>query len=154
MQGFEEAGTWFPANTDKYRFRLSMRSQDRQECTSGSLPSTPSHYPPVEYAGTAPAVSPTLLTPTSGISGLSLASPITGPFPDASALPPPPPLLPSHPPRAPLPRNNSFPTRRSSDLRLTKARSPLTCPWHVLTSMIGKHSSPHDTEPKGGRLCE
>ena len=38
--------------------------------------------------------------------------------------------------------------------RLTKARSPLTCPWHVLTSMIGKHSSPHDTEPKGGRLCE
>ena len=109
MQGFEEAGTWFPANTDKYRFRLSMRSQDRQECTRGSLPSTPSHYPPVEYAGTAPAVSPTLLTPTSGISGLSLASPITGPFPDASALPPPPPLLPSHPPRAPLPRNNSFP---------------------------------------------
>lgn len=38
--------------------------------------------------------------------------------------------------------------------RLTKARSPLTCPWHVLTSMLGKHSSPHDTEPKGGRICE
>ncbi|KAN0133509.1 hypothetical protein V8E53_008677 [Lactarius tabidus] len=109
VQGFQEAAPWFPANTDKYRFRLSMRPQDHQEGASGSLPSTSSHYTPVEYAGTAPAVSPTLLTPTSGVSGLSLASPITGPFPDASALPPPPPLLPSHPPRAPLPRNNSFP---------------------------------------------
>ncbi|KAF8261973.1 hypothetical protein EI94DRAFT_1744702 [Lactarius quietus] len=109
MQGFREAGTWFPANSDKYRFRLSMRAQDHQEGANVSLPSTSSHYTPVEYAGTAPAVSPTLLTPASGVSGLSLASPITGPFPDASALPPPPPLLPSHPPRAPLPRNNSFP---------------------------------------------
>ena len=101
--------TWFPANTEKYHFRLSMRSQDHQEGASGSLSSTSSHYTPAEYAGTAPVVSSTLLTPTSGISGLSLASPITGPFPDASALPPPPPLLPSHPPRVPLPRNNSFP---------------------------------------------
>lgn len=38
--------------------------------------------------------------------------------------------------------------------RLTKARSPLTCLRHVLTSVLGKHSSPHDTEPKGGRICE
>ncbi|KAI9456825.1 hypothetical protein BJY52DRAFT_1187660 [Lactarius psammicola] len=109
MQGFQEAATWFPANTEKYRFHLSMRPQDHQEGASGSLPSTSSHHTPVEYAGTAPAVSPTLLTPTSGVSGLSLASPITGPFPDPSALPPPPPLLHSHPPRAPLPRNNSYP---------------------------------------------
>ena len=106
MQGFEEAVTWFPANTENYRFRLSM--QPHQEGASGSLHSTSLHHAPVEYAGTAPAVSPTLLTPTSGVSGLSLASPITGPFPDPSALPPPP-LFHSHPHRTPLPRNNSFP---------------------------------------------
>ncbi len=109
MQNFQEAATWFPANTEKYRFHLSMRPQDHQEGASGSLPSTSSHHTPVEYADTAPAVSPTHLTPTSGVSGLSRASPITGPFPDPSALPPPPPLHHSHPPRAPLPRNNSFP---------------------------------------------
>lgn len=109
MQGFEEAGTWFPANTENYRFRLSMRRQEHQEGLSGSLHSTSSHHTPVEYAGTASAVSPTLMTPTSGVSGLSLASPITGPFPDSSGLTPPPPAFHSHPPRASLPRNNSFP---------------------------------------------
>ncbi|KAH9012792.1 hypothetical protein EDB85DRAFT_2036675 [Lactarius pseudohatsudake] len=70
MQGFQDSVTWFPANTEKFYFRLSMRPQDHQEGAGG----------------------PTLLTPTSGVSGLSLASPITGPFPDPSALPPPPPL--------------------------------------------------------------
>lgn len=107
MQGFQEAVTWFPVNTENHRFHLSMRPQE--DDASGSLPSMSSHHTPVEYADTAPAVSPTLLTPTSGVSGLSLASPITGPFPDPSALPPPPPLLHSRPLRAPLPRNNSFP---------------------------------------------
>jgi hypothetical protein len=106
MQGFEEAVTWFPANTENYRFRLSIQPQDHQEGMSGSLSPTSSHYTPVEYAGTAPAVSPTLLTPTSGVSGSELASPITGPFPELS---PHPPLFHSHPPRALLPRNNSFP---------------------------------------------
>ena len=38
--------------------------------------------------------------------------------------------------------------------RLTKAGSPLTWPQRVLTSMIGKHSSPHDTESKGERIRE
>ncbi len=109
LQRFQEAGTWFQADPENYRFHLSMWPQNHQEGASGSLPCTSSHHTPVEYAGTAPAVSPNLLTPTSGVSGLSLASPITGPFPDPSALPPPPPLLPTHPPRAPLPRNNSFP---------------------------------------------
>lgn len=125
MQGFHDSMTWFPANTEKFCFRLSMRPQDHQEGAGGSLPSTSSHHTPVEYAGTAPAVSPTLLTPTSGVSGLSLASPITGPFPDPSALPPPPPLHHSHPPRAPLPRNNSFPPANAN------ARSALR---HTTTS--------------------
>ena len=140
MQGFQEAAPWFPANTDKYCFRLSMRPQDHQEGASGSLPSTSSHYTPVEYAGTAPAVSPTFLTPTSGVSGLSLASPITGLFPDASALPPPPPLLPSHPPRAPLPRNNSFPpisAHGRSTMRHTTTSTNNTPPQSVATIPSG-----------------
>ncbi|KAI0251615.1 hypothetical protein BJV78DRAFT_1209230 [Lactifluus subvellereus] len=108
MQKFQEAATWFPADTENYRFYLSMRPQGPQEGVSRSLPSTTPHRTPVGYTGTAPAVSSSLLTPTSGISGLSLASPITGSFLDA-ALPPPPPLHPPHPPRTLLPRNNSFP---------------------------------------------
>ncbi len=38
--------------------------------------------------------------------------------------------------------------------KLIKAGSPLTCSRRVLTSTIGKHSSSHDTESKGGRICE
>jgi hypothetical protein len=105
MQNFQEAQTWFPVDTEKYRFCLSMRTQAPQEGASRSFPSTTPHRIPVGHM----AVSSSLLTPTSDMSGLLLASPITGSFPDASALPPPPPLHPTHPPRVLLPRNNSFP---------------------------------------------
>jgi hypothetical protein len=105
MQNFQEAHTWFPIDNEKYRFCLSMRTQPPQEGASRPFPSTTPHRIPVGHM----AVSSSLLTPTYHMSGLSLASPITGSFPDASALPPPPPLHPSHPPRVLLPRNNSFP---------------------------------------------
>jgi hypothetical protein len=108
MQQYQEAGTWFPADTENYRFYLSMRPQGHQEGMSRPFPSAVPHRTPVGYAGTASAVSPSLLTPTSGISGLSIASPITAAFPDSSA--PPQPSLPAQAPqRIPLPRNNSFP---------------------------------------------
>src|SRR6266851_5617775 len=106
MQQFTEAVTWFPVDTEKYRFHLSMRSQGDQEGASRPFPSAVSHRTSVGYAGTAAAASTSLLTPTSGISGLSIASPITASFPEACA---PPSLLPQAPQRIPLPRNNSFP---------------------------------------------
>ena len=109
MQQCQEAATWFPANAENYHFHLSMRYQGHQESMNRPFPSTAPHRTPVGYAGTASAVSHSLLTPTSGISGLSIASPITAAFPDASAPPPPPPLLTQAPQRIPLPRNNSFP---------------------------------------------
>jgi hypothetical protein len=109
MQQCQEAATWFPANTENYQFHLSMRYQGHQESMSRPFPSTAPHRTPVGYAGTATAVSHSLLTPTSGISGLSIASPVAAAFPDASAPPSPPSLLTQAPQRVPLPRNNSFP---------------------------------------------
>lgn len=109
MQQYQEAATWFPANTENYHFLLSMRPQGHQEGMSRPFPSTAPHRTPVGYAGTASAVSPSLLTPTSGISGLSIVSPISAAFPDASAPPSQPSLLTQAPQRMPLPRNNSFP---------------------------------------------
>lgn len=106
IQQFQEATTWFSVN-ENYRFHLSMRSQGHQDGASRPFPSLARHRAPVGYAGTALAVSPSPLTPTSGISGMSIASPITAAFPDAH--PPPPSLLTQVPQRIPLPRNNSFP---------------------------------------------
>ena len=84
-----------------------MRSQRHQNDASRPFPSLAQHRTPVGYAGTALAVSPSLLTPTSGISSMSITSPITAAFPDVH--PPPPSLLTQIPQRIPLPRNNSFP---------------------------------------------
>jgi hypothetical protein len=109
MQHFQEAATWFPTNAEDYHFHLSMRTQGHQEGTSRLFPSTAPQHTPVGIAGTASAVSPSLLKLTSGISGLSMASPITDSFPGLSALPQRPPLLPQPPQRIPLPRLNSFP---------------------------------------------
>ena len=108
MQGFQEAATWFPTNGDSYRFHLSMRSQNHQEGAGHPFPSTAPHHTSVGFAaGTASAVSSSLLTP--GVSGLSIASPITDSFPGVSAPLQHPPLLPQPPQRIPLPRLNSFP---------------------------------------------
>ena len=107
MQGFQEAATWFPTNGDSYRFHLSMRSQNHQEGAGHPFPSTAPHHTSVGFAGTASAVSSSLLTP--GVSGLSIASPITDSFPGVSAPLQRPPLLPQPPQRIPLPRLNSFP---------------------------------------------
>ncbi|KAI0299976.1 hypothetical protein B0F90DRAFT_566876 [Multifurca ochricompacta] len=147
MQNFQEAWTWFPTDTDNYRFYLSMRPQAHHEGPSRSLPSASPLRTHVGYASTASAVSPSLLTSTSGISGLSLASPITGPFPDASALPPPPPLLPTHPLRVPLPRNNSFPPASANGRtapRQTTASSTNNSPPPSVASI------PSDAELKPG----
>src|SRR6266404_9298838 len=103
------AATWFPFNPDGYRFHLSMRPQGHQEGTSHSFLSTAPHPTSVGLAATASAVSPSVLTPTSGISGLSIASPVTDSFPNGFALPLHAPLLSQPPQRAPLLRNNSFP---------------------------------------------
>src|SRR5712671_4310284 len=107
MQQFQEAATWFRANTENYRFYLSMRPHGHQEATGHPFPSAAPHRTPVVIPGTASAVSSTLLTPTSDISGLSIASPLADSFIDASA--PPPPSLPQLPQRIPLPRNKSYP---------------------------------------------
>jgi hypothetical protein len=109
MQHFQEAATWFPINAEDYLFHLSMRSQGHQEGTGRIFPSMTPQHTSVGFAGTASAVSPSLLTPTSGISGLSIASPITDSFPGLAALPQRPPLLPQPPQRIPLPRLNSYP---------------------------------------------
>jgi len=114
MQQFQEAATWFPTNTENYCFHLSMRPQGHQEGTNRPFPSTAPHHNPVGFVGTASAVSPNLLIPTSGISGLSIASPITDSFPGVSALPPHQPLLSQPPQRIPLPRLNSYPPAGSS----------------------------------------
>ncbi|KAI0263641.1 hypothetical protein BC834DRAFT_305279 [Gloeopeniophorella convolvens] len=90
MQGFCEATPWFPA-ADPYRFFLSMRAD-----TAGRPPpppppagASPPRLPLAYMPPPAPTpTSPTLLTPSSALAGLSLASP---------------------PSRAPLPRNHSFP---------------------------------------------
>ena len=147
MQNFQEAPTWFPADTDNYRFCLSMRPQGPQEVVSRPLPSTTPHRTPVGYTGTAPAVSSSLLTPTSGISGLSLASPITGSFLDASALPPPPPLHPPHPPRALLPRNNSFPPAGANGRHASRPAAPSSTNNSPPPSVANVPSS-SDAEPK------
>ncbi|KAF8497775.1 hypothetical protein F5888DRAFT_1694820 [Russula emetica] len=89
MQQFQEATTWFPSNAESYSFHLSMRHQGHQEGTSRPFPS--------------------VMTPTSGISGFSTVSPVTESFSNGSAFPPHAPLLPQHPQRIQLPRNNSFP---------------------------------------------
>jgi hypothetical protein len=109
MQQFQEATTWFPSNAEGYSFHLSMRLQGHQEGTGRPFPSTAPHPTSVGLAANASAVSPSVMTPTSGISGFSIASPVTDSFPNGSALPPHAPLLPQHPQRIPLPRNNSFP---------------------------------------------
>ncbi|KAH9961896.1 hypothetical protein BC827DRAFT_1155102 [Russula dissimulans] len=106
MQQFQEAATWFRADTENYRFHLSMHPYGHQDARH-PFPSAAPHRTPVVIPGTASAVSATLLTPTSGISGLSLASPLTDSFSDESA--PPYPSLTQPPQRIPLPRNNSFP---------------------------------------------
>lgn len=105
MQQFQEATTWFPSNAECYSFHLSMRHQGHPEGSSRPFPSTAPHPTSVGLAVNASAVSPSVMTPTSGVSGFSLASPVT----DGSALPSHAPLLPQHPQRIPLPRNNSFP---------------------------------------------
>ena len=109
MQQFQEATTWFPSNAECYSFHLSMRHQGHPEGASRPFPSTAPHPTSVGLAANGSAVSPSVMTPTSGISGFSIASPVTDSFPNGSALPPHAPLLPQHPQRIPLPRNNSFP---------------------------------------------
>src|SRR5258708_2413850 len=109
MQQFQEAGAWFPSNEECYRFHLSMRRQGHQEGTSRPFASTAPHPTSVALAAAASAISPCVLTPTPGISGLSIDSPVTDSFMNGSTLPSHAPLLSQHPQRAPLPRNNSFP---------------------------------------------
>ncbi|KAI0288590.1 hypothetical protein BC826DRAFT_1037139 [Russula brevipes] len=111
MQHFQEAEPWFPANTENYRFLLSMRRQGHQEGMSRPFPPAATHRSSVVFAGAPSAVSSSVLTPTSAISGLSIASPVAGSFPELPALPPHPhpPSLSQPPQRIPLPRNNSFP---------------------------------------------
>jgi hypothetical protein len=109
MQQFQEATAWFPSNAECYSFHLSMRRQGHQGASSRPFPSTASHPTSLGLAVNASAVSPSVMTPTSGISGFSIASPVTESFPNGSALPPHAPLHSQHPQRMPLPRNNSFP---------------------------------------------
>ena len=144
MQQLQEAATWFSVN-EHYHFHLSMCPQGHQDGTSRPFPSLTQHRTPVGYTGTASAVSPSLMSPTSGISGMSLASPITAAFPDAH--PPPPSLLTQVPQRIPLPRNNSFPPAgvngrpapRSSATSSTNNSPPLS---------IANIPSGSDAEPK------
>ncbi|KAI9451596.1 hypothetical protein F5148DRAFT_1290035 [Russula earlei] len=146
MQRFQEASTWFLVNSDDYRFHLSMRPQGNQEVTVRPSPSAVSHPTSVIFPGTASAVSPSLLTPTSCISGLSIASPLTDSFPDASA--PPPSSLSQLPQRTPLPRNNSFPPAGANG-RLVPSR--LTTTSSITNSPpppIASFPSGSDTEPK------
>ena len=107
MQQFQEASTWFPSNAECYSFHLSMRLQGHQEGTGRPFPSSAPQ--PVGLATNASAVSPSVMTPTSALSGFSIVSPVTESFPNGSALPPHAPPLPQHPQRIQLPRNNSFP---------------------------------------------
>jgi hypothetical protein len=109
MQQFQEATTWFPSNAECYSFHLSMRRQGHQEGNGRPFPSIAPHPTSVGLGANGSAVSPSVMTPTSGISGFSIASPVTESFPNGSALPPHAPLLPQHPQRIQLPRNNSFP---------------------------------------------
>lgn len=108
MQQFQEATAWFPSNAECYNFHLSMRHQGHQEGASRPFPST-AHHNSVGLAVNASTISPGIMTPTSALSGFSIASPVTDSFPSGSALPPHAPLLAQHPQRIPLPRNNSFP---------------------------------------------
>jgi hypothetical protein len=125
-----------------------MRPQGYQEGTGRPFPSTAPQHNPVGFAGTASAVSPTLLTPTSGISGLSIASPITDSFPGVSAQPPHQPLLPQPPQRMPLPRLNSFPPAgangRTNHPRLTAASFTNNSP----PSPVASIPPSSDAEPK------
>ena len=109
MQQFQEATAWFPSNAECYSFHLSMRCQGHQEASSRPFPSAASHPTSLGLAANASAVSPSVMTPTSGIFGFSISSPVTDSFPNGSSLSPHAPLLLQHPQRIPLPRNNSFP---------------------------------------------
>ena len=105
MQQFQEATTWFPSNAECYSFHLSMRRQGHQEATSHPFPSTAPHPTSLGLVANTSAVSPSVMTATSGISGFSLASPVTE-LPNGSAFAS---HAHQHPQRIPLPRNNSFP---------------------------------------------
>jgi hypothetical protein len=109
MQQFQEATAWFPSNAECYSFHLSVRRQGHQEASSRPFPSTAHHPTSLGLAANGSAVSPSVMTPTSGFSGFSISSPVTDSFPNGSAHSPHAPLLPQHPQRIPLPRNNSFP---------------------------------------------
>jgi hypothetical protein len=106
MQQFQEATAWFPSNAECYSFHLSMRPQGHQEASSRPFPSTAPHPTSLGLVANASAVSPSVMTPMSGISGFSISSPVTDSFPTLSSHAP---LLSQHPQRIPLPRNNSFP---------------------------------------------
>ena len=147
MQQFQEAATWFPTNKENYRFHLSMRSQGHQEGSSHPFPSSAVQHTPGGFAGTASAVSSSLLTP--GISGLSMASPITDSFPGLSALSQRPPLLPQPPQRIPLPRLNSFPPAGPNgrpSLRSTATSSTNNSPPSPATA-IPPNSSDAEVKP-------
>ena len=144
MQQFQEATPWFSVN-ENYRFHLSMRFQGHQDGTSRPFPSVAQHRTSVGYAGTASAVSPSLLTPTSGISGMSIASPISAAFPDAHH--PPPSLLTQAPQRIPLPRNNSFPPA-GANARPAPRSSATSSTNNSPPPSIANIPSGSDAEPK------
>lgn len=147
MQQFRPAVPWFPANAENYRFYLSMRPQGHQEVSSHPFPPAAPHRASIGVVGTASAVSPSLQTLACDVSGLSMASPITGSFSDASAVPPPPSMHPQPPQRIPLPRNNSFPPANANGRtvpRSTAASSTNNSPPPPAAS----NSSGPDGEPK------
>src|SRR6266576_3058043 len=148
MQQFQEAATWFPSNAECYSFHLSMRRQGHQEGTGHPFPSASAapHPTSVGLAANMSAVSPTVMTPTSGISGFSISSPVTESFPNGSAIPPRAPLLPQHPQRIPLLRNNSFPPAANGrpTPRSTAASSTNNSP----PSSVATIPPSSDAEPK------
>ncbi len=149
MQQFQQAATWFPFNPDGYRFHLSMRPHGHQEGTSHSFLSTAPHPTSVGLAATASAVSPSVLTPTSGISGLSIASPVTDSFPNGFALPLHAPLLSQPPQRAPLLRNNSFPPAGANG-RITSRSTAASSTNNSPPSSVTNIPPNSDVEPKVG----
>ena len=149
MQQFQEATTWFPTNAECYSFHLSMRLQGPQEGSGRPFPSTAPHPTSVGLAANGSAVSPSVLTPTSGISGFSIASPVADSFPNGSALPSHAPILSQHPQRIPLPRNNSFPPANGNGrptLKSTAASSTNNSP----PSSVATIPPSSDAEPKPG----
>jgi hypothetical protein len=147
MQQFQEATTWFPSNAECYSFHLSMRLQGHQDGTGRPFPSSAPHPTSVGLATNASAVSPSVMTPTSGIAGFSIVSPGTESFPNGSAFPPHAPLLPQHPQRIQLPRNNSFPPAGNNGRptpRSTAASSTNNSP----PSSVATIPPSSDVEPK------